>query len=102
VFGVMADKDWPEMLAALAPLFDHVILSPVSTPRALEPRKAMSVIEDFRPCEVAESASAALALARQRAGRGGAIVVTGSIFLVAELYRECGGAEDPFDDGRLR
>jgi folylpolyglutamate synthase/dihydropteroate synthase len=60
------------------------------------------VITDFRPCEVTESAAAALAVARRRAGRDGAIIVTGSIFLVAELYRDCGGAEDPFDDGRAQ
>jgi dihydrofolate synthase/folylpolyglutamate synthase len=102
VFGVMADKDWPDMLAALVPLFDHVVLSPVDTPRALDPRRAMSLIADFRPCEVAESAPAALAAARRRVGRDGAIVVTGSIFLVAELYRACGGVEDPFDVGRTQ
>lgn len=99
VFGVMADKDWPAMLASLAPLFDHVVLSPVSTVRALDPRRAASVIADFRPYDVTESAAAALAVARRRAGGDGAIVVTGSIFLVAELYRDCGGAEDPFDHG---
>jgi len=102
VFGVMADKDWPAMLTSLVPLFDHVVLSPVSTPRALDPRRAASVIADFRPYEVTESAGAALAVAGRRAGRDGAIVVTGSIFLVAELYRDCGGAEDPFDDGRTQ
>ena len=100
VFGVMADKDWPEMLATLAPLFDRVVLSPVNTPRALDPRRATSVIADFRPHDVAESAAEALSIARRRAGQDGAIVVTGSIFLVAELYRDCGGAEDPFGDGR--
>lgn len=98
VFGVMADKDWPEMLASLVPLFDQVVLSPVSTPRALDPRRAASAIADFRPCEVAGSAHEALATAKERAGRDGAIVVTGSIFLVSELYRDCGGVEDPFGD----
>jgi len=100
VFGVMADKDWPEMLASLVPLFDQVVLSPVSTPRALDPMRAASVIADFRPYEVAGSAREALAIARRMAGRDGAIVVTGSIFLVAELYRDCGGGEDPFGDDK--
>jgi dihydrofolate synthase/folylpolyglutamate synthase len=100
VFGVMSDKDWPEMLATLAPLFDHVVLSPVNTPRALDPRVATSVIADFRPSVVAGSPSDALAVARRLAGLDGAIVVTGSIFLVADLYRACGGAEDPFGDGQ--
>lgn len=102
VFGVMADKDWPAMLTTLAPLFDHVVLSPVSTARALDPRRATSLIADFRPYEIADSATDALAIARERAGSVGAIVVTGSIFLVAELYRHCGGAEDPFGGGRIQ
>jgi len=90
------------MLAILAPLFDHVVLSPVSTPRALDPRMATSVIADLRPSLVAGSAREGLAIARRLAGRDGAIVVTGSIFLVAELYRECGGVEEPFGDGQAQ
>jgi hypothetical protein len=34
--------------------------------------------------------------ARQIAGRLGSVLVTGSIFLVSEVYRECGGGENPF------
>lgn len=96
VFGVMADKDWREMLLELAPLFDHVVLVPVANRRALDPAVARDVVADLRPTEVARSAVDGVAVARSRAGRDGSVVVTGSIFLVSEVYRECGGEEEPF------
>jgi dihydrofolate synthase/folylpolyglutamate synthase len=95
VFGVLADKDWREMLCRLVPAFDHVVLVPVENARALDPRAARDLVEGLRPCTVAASPSDGLRLA-ERFARDGTIVVTGSIFLVAEVYRLCGGAEDPF------
>ena len=100
VFGVMADKDWREMLCTLLPVFDHVVLVPVDNPRSLDPRAPHDLATGLRPCDVAASAANGLRLAESIAGRTGTIVVTGSIFLVAELYRLCGGAEDPFANAR--
>ena len=96
VFGVMADKDWREMLCTLVPAFQHIVLVPVANTRSLDPREARSLVEGLRPCRVAPSAADGLRMAEGLAGARGAIVVTGSIFLIAELYRLCGGAEDPF------
>lgn len=98
VFGVMADKDWREMLCRLVPAFQHVVLVPVRNRRSLDPHEARALVEGLRPCKVAASAAEGLRLARLLAGARGSVVVTGSIFLVAELYRLCGGAEDPFVD----
>jgi dihydrofolate synthase/folylpolyglutamate synthase len=100
LFGVMADKAWGEMLSTLAPAFDHVVLVPVQNPRSLDPRLARAVVHGIRPCEVADCAAEGLERARDSAGAAGTVVVAGSIFLVAELYRACGGAEDPFADAR--
>lgn len=97
VFGVMADKDWRSMLTRLVPLFDRVVTVPVSNRRALEPSRTLAVASDLRPSEAASSAVEGLRRARELAGPDGAIVVTGSIFLIAEIYRECGGGEDPFN-----
>jgi len=96
VFGVMADKDWPEMLCRLVPAFQHIVLVPVANARSLDPREASSLVEGLRPCRVAASAADGLRVAEGLAGGNGTVVVTGSIFLVAELYRLCGGEEDPF------
>jgi len=96
VFGVLADKDWKTMLERLATAFTHVVLVPVDNARALDPNAAREIAAQYRPCTVASSAAAGLECARSLAGASGSVVVTGSIFLVAELYRACGGAEDPF------
>lgn len=96
VFGVMADKDWPSMVRRVVAEFDRVVCVPVAQNRALDPRAAAEVAGDLRPTEVAATASEGLALARTRAGAGGAVVITGSVFLVGELYREAGGGENPF------
>ncbi len=96
VFGVMADKEWRSMLSRLVPLFDRVVTVPVSNRRALEPSLSLAVAVDLRPSEAAASAAIGLRRARELAGLDGAIVVAGSIFLIAEIYRECGGGEDPF------
>jgi dihydrofolate synthase/folylpolyglutamate synthase len=98
VFGVMRDKDWREMIVALAPFFDRVILVPVANRRSLDPSSTLAVAADFRPSAVAPSALQGLQDARAAAGRGGSVVVAGSIFLVSELYRECGGGQTPFDE----
>jgi len=101
LFAAMRDKDWAEMLSELVPAFDHVVLVPVAVARTFDPAAAAPLVSGLRACTVAESASAGLAHARAIAGGSGTIVVTGSIFLVAELYRECGGEEHPFEDPTL-
>jgi dihydrofolate synthase/folylpolyglutamate synthase len=98
VFGVMADKDWREMLCTLAPACEHVMLVPVDNPRSLDPRLARDLVQGLRPVDVATSAAAGLRAACALAGEDGTVIVAGSIFLVAEIYRSCGGAEDPFAD----
>ncbi len=100
LFGVLADKDWQEMLCHLVPVFDRVVLVPVDNPRSLDPRLARPLVDGLRPCELGASAADGLRLARSACAGRGTIVVTGSIFLVAEVYRLCGGAEDPFADER--
>ncbi len=97
VFGVMVDKDWRRMLVSLAPAFDAVVLVPVDTPRSLDPADALELARTNMPwAQTACSAMAGLAVAKRRAGEGGTVVVSGSIFLVAELYTACVGEEQPF------
>ena len=84
------------MLRLLLPIFDRIVLVPVSNRRALDPARALEVASDLRPTEVAPAAASGLDRARRLAGKDGTVVVTGSIFLVAEIYRECGGGDDPF------
>jgi len=101
LFGAMHDKDWSEMLCRLLPAFDHVVLVPVAQRRSYDPADAVALVRGLRPATVAASAADGMAQARGLAGRDGTVVVTGSIFLVAELYVECGGQRGPFGDATV-
>ena len=60
-------------------------------PRALPPATLMSLAEKLAPAVPAEAAAdprAALERARAVAGPGGAVLATGSIYLIADLLRE--------------
>ncbi len=96
VLGVMADKDWGEMVCSLFPIADRVVLVPVDNPRALDPGQLVKLADGLLPWELAETARAGLRSARSAAGREGSVLVTGSVFLVGELYREAAG-RDAFD-----
>ncbi len=96
VLGVMADKDWGEMACLLFPIADRVVLVPVDNPRALDPGQLVKLADGLLPWELAETARAGLRSARSAAGREGSVLVTGSVFLVGELYREAAG-RDAFD-----
>lgn len=88
VFAAMADKDWRAMLSALAPHFDRVFVAPLAMDRAEAPSR---FLEALPSATLAPSAREALDLAEQAACAHGSIVVTGSIFLLGNLYRSAGG-----------
>ncbi len=95
VIGVLDDKDAAEMLSALLPEFDSVVLTRSRNPRSLPPATLLSLTEKVAPRMPAEAVAdprAAVARARELAGRGGAVVATGSIYLVADLLSENLGA----------
>ena len=87
------------MLCTLLPICDHVVLTPVSVPRSLDPRWAFDVAAGLRTTTLAPSAREGLEAAAAAAGGDGTVVVTGSIFLVGEVYphlRAIGGrSADP-------
>ena len=91
VVAVLDDKDATAMLRELAPAgFDGVVFTRSANPRSLSPGTLMSLWEQIggRPAEAAPDAHAALARAREIAGAEGAVVATGSIYLIADLVRE--------------
>lgn len=92
LFGAMADKDWPAMLASLAPVMDDIVYVAPALARAATPETFAAV----RTGHVASSLDEGLALARSLAGDGGEIVVCGSIFVLAEIRaRVLGIAHEP-------
>jgi dihydrofolate synthase/folylpolyglutamate synthase len=91
VFGAMLDKDVRQVTEILFPIANHVITTRADNPRAASPqqiREASSRVSV--ETEDATSVSSALARAKELAGIGGLVVVTGSIYLVGEAMRELG------------
>ena len=86
VFGCLKDKPVTEMAQILFPLFGHIVVTPVDTPRSASVddllAAARSVGSDVEP---AASGEAALQQAFAATPVHGLVVVTGSVYLVGQL-----------------
>ena len=86
VLSILADKDAERMLAALSPLGQRIVVTSSSSPRALPAEElARLAARFFREVEVVPDPVAALERARAAAGEEGAVLVTGSLYLLADL-----------------
>jgi dihydrofolate synthase / folylpolyglutamate synthase len=109
VAAIMRDKDAAGMLGGLLPVADAVVCTQASAPRSLsagELRSVVAAVVGTMPCgagtrgapadavEVLAEAdpARAVAAARELAGPGGAILVTGSLYLLEDLAGMLGGA----------
>jgi dihydrofolate synthase/folylpolyglutamate synthase len=81
VFGVMRDKEYGKMLDLLVPLSDTVILTRPDMERALPPQSMKALVPE--PV-VTEDTRTALLRAKEVAGPGDLVVITGSFFTVGE------------------
>jgi dihydrofolate synthase / folylpolyglutamate synthase len=92
VVSVLDDKDATEMLRALLPLCDAVVCTSNANPRALPPATLVSLTRQLGgpPTRLEPDPRRALALARDLAGTEGAVLATGSIYLIADLLRPAG------------
>ncbi len=90
VMGVLEDKDAAGMLGTLLPHFDRVVFTRPVNPRALSPATLVTLAEKLGgpAAETVPEPRAALTRARELAGPDGAVVATGSIYLIADLVRE--------------
>jgi dihydrofolate synthase/folylpolyglutamate synthase len=90
VISVLDDKDAAGMLAALLPAFDRVVCTRCANPRALSPATLESLAAKLGgpPSETVAGPHAAVERAREIAGADGAVVATGSIYLIADLVRD--------------
>jgi dihydrofolate synthase/folylpolyglutamate synthase len=106
VISVLDDKDAAAMLAALVAVADAIVFSRCSNPRALSPAtlEALSgqVEGGHAPrVETVVEPIAALARAAAIAGERGAVVATGSIYLIADLARAKAGVAAQSERSRL-
>jgi dihydrofolate synthase / folylpolyglutamate synthase len=92
VISILDDKDAASMLSALMPKCDALVLTASQNPRALPPPTLESLAGQLGgpPAEVIRDPRAALARAREIAGRDGLVLATGTIYLIADLLRPAG------------
>ena len=91
VVSILDDKDAAAMLGALRGRCDRFVCTAAPNPRALPPATLASLAQQLgAAAEIVPEPRAALARARELAGPDGAVVVTGSIYLVADLVSEPG------------
>ena len=90
VIGVLEDKDAAGMLETLLPHFERVVFTRPLNPRSLSPATLVTLAEKLGgpPAETVAEPRAALDRARELAGADGAVLATGSIYLIADLVRE--------------
>lgn len=93
VFGALADKSWPEMLARLSPLAQRRIYT---APKG-RPAADLAALAGAAPGEGMADPARAVDLAIAGARAGDTVVVTGSIYLVGEVRGALLGIDcDPF------
>jgi dihydrofolate synthase/folylpolyglutamate synthase len=102
VVSVLDDKDAAGMLSALLPLCAGAVFTTSRNPRALSPATLASLaaqLDGLSPParggrslapEIESDPRRAVARAQELAGSGGAVVATGSIYLVADLLSDPG------------
>jgi dihydrofolate synthase / folylpolyglutamate synthase len=86
VVSILADKNVDAMLRALTAIGDTLIATASSNPRAVPPGElAARARPHFARVETVPEPHEALARARSLAGPDGAVLVTGSLYLLADL-----------------
>jgi dihydrofolate synthase/folylpolyglutamate synthase len=86
VFGVVSDKRVDPMLRVLLPRCASASLTPVPTPRSLDPASYIRLAESLCPVvDVASSPADGLRRARERAGPDGWVLIAGSLYLVGAV-----------------
>lgn len=87
VFGVSSDKDAVSMLAEILPEAHLVFATRSSNPRALDPDALADLVEGAVNLRPVHDAAQAFEEACAEAGESGLVLVTGSLFLVAEIRK---------------
>jgi dihydrofolate synthase/folylpolyglutamate synthase len=89
VVSILDDKDAAGMLSTLIEHCDALVFTRSQNPRALPPPTLLSLSQQLKgpPGEIVSEPRRAVERARGLAGEGGAVVVTGSIYLIADLLR---------------
>jgi dihydrofolate synthase/folylpolyglutamate synthase len=86
VFGCLNDKPVMELAQILFPLFQHVVVTPVDSPRSTPVEDLLAAAQSMGSVvEAATGAASAVERAFQLTPAGGLVVVTGSLYLVGQV-----------------
>ena len=99
LLGVLADKDWPAIVRALAPLAGRIVLTPVGSERTLDPAAMSATCAEMcpgTPLTVCANAQAALSLIADDP----LVLVAGSLYLIGEVIERLGLSSPPGADER--
>ena len=83
ILGVLEDKDWPQICAALAPLAGRILLVPVPSERTAAPELLRDACARVNPA-AQTIACPSLADALKQTANGPFVIITGSLYLVGE------------------
>ena len=86
IFGCLEDKQWAQMAAMLAPRVRDVTLTRVKPKRPLEPENLLPLFAAQVPARVIREPRRAMEQLMAESGPDDVIVVTGSVYLVGEIY----------------
>ena len=94
VVAVLDDKDAAGMLRELGPACDRMIFTRSAHPRSLPPATLATLLRQLGgpPADLVADARTAVERAGELAGADGAVLATGSIYLIADLVRDEGAA----------
>src|SRR5579863_3678801 len=86
VFGCLEDKQWDRMAQMLGPRVRDVILTRVKPKRPLDPEKLLPQFARYVPARVVSEPLDAVAEVMAKATADDVVLVTGSVYLVGEVY----------------
>ena len=86
VFACLEDKQWTQMAELLGPRISSAILTRVKPKRPLEPACLLPLFAAHCPARIIADPTAAVAAAVAEAASNEVVLVTGSVYLVGEVY----------------
>jgi dihydrofolate synthase / folylpolyglutamate synthase len=86
VFGCLSDKNWPRMAQLLGPKVRDVTLTRVKPKRPLDPERLVEHFAPFAPVRVIREPLTAIERVMAEARDDDFVLVTGSVYLVGEIY----------------
>jgi len=86
VFGCLEDKQWERMAAMLGPRVSDVTITRAAAKRPLDPLIPEPVFSSYAPTRVIRDPQEAIAEVVASSERDQVVLVTGSVYLVGEVY----------------